>query len=376
MGKKVCRTFWLGAGFTKAVAGGPLTNELWSKIVDAYNKQKNRDDISEEHQQLNKRIKYFNEIKDFIITIDKEAVSKYPSINNREYAICKKSKIIENLENLLTLIDLFIDAKLISVNRNGIETNQLRYIPFPINLPKNLGYNQLQSIRDSFITYLYLVFHELELDKIAYDFAKIINSNDNIITFNYDVVLEQSLVHFNKWHPYKGYQGVENFINSYDFDYFKRTNPEKPIKIHKMHGSINWTTSLFDSGNPKRINIILDNLENHKPFIKNTLNHREIANAEVIPTRKHKPEIIVPSFVKPFQQIEFFNIWKSAVDKIASSNELIIIGYSFRSEDSNAILLLSNLKNDSKIIIVDPYYNNIVNKILRVQQSRGHMFYR
>ncbi|HEX9665012.1 MAG TPA: hypothetical protein VGA95_00440, partial [Thermodesulfobacteriota bacterium] len=52
-----------------------------------------------------------------------------------------------------------------------------------------------------------------------------------------------------------------------------------------------------------------------------------------------------------------------ALKVIKDSEELVIIGYSFRYEDSNSYLLLSVLPADSKITIVDPNPEQIIDKI-------------
>lgn len=68
----------------------------------------------------------------------------------------------------------------------------------------------------------------------------------------------------------------------------------------------------------------------------------------------YHPHWILPSFVKPFDSKIFYSIWRAAFDLVRNTEELHIIGYSFRPEDTNGQLLLLNLSENSKVILVDP----------------------
>ncbi len=50
---------------------------------------------------------------------------------------------------------------------------------------------------------------------------------------------------------------------------------------------------------------------------------------------------------------------------ISKSKELVIIGYSFRPEDSNAFLLISMLPSNCKVILVDSQYEKIKERLER-----------
>lgn len=57
------RTFILGAGFSRAIAGGSLMKDIWGDIEKAYEKERNRKvSIS----GGNNRISWFEKINDFI----------------------------------------------------------------------------------------------------------------------------------------------------------------------------------------------------------------------------------------------------------------------------------------------------------------------
>lgn len=38
----ICRTFLLGAGFSKAIANGPVMKEIWACIEDVHEQEKNK----------------------------------------------------------------------------------------------------------------------------------------------------------------------------------------------------------------------------------------------------------------------------------------------------------------------------------------------
>jgi hypothetical protein len=68
---------------------------------------------------------------------------------------------------------------------------------------------------------------------------------------------------------------------------------------------------------------------------------------------RHEPGWVLPSFIKPFEKKEFYNIWQSAIRVISETEELVITGYRFRPEDSYSFLLISMLPANCKIILVD-----------------------
>lgn len=78
---------------------------------------------------------------------------------------------------------------------------------------------------------------------------------------------------------------------------------------------------------------------------------------------RHTPLFMLPSYIKLFEYRQLSQIWKSAIVRISETEELVIIGYSFRPEDSNSVLLISSLPNDSIIKIVDPNSEDIIMRL-------------
>src|SRR4030066_78901 len=100
----ISRTFLLGAGFSKAVADGPLMKELWCCIERAYKREKSRKDLNPEDKEL--RANWFNNLNNFIIRLEKEATSRFEKYDSDKIS----TEIKENLEYLITLIDLHLNG--------------------------------------------------------------------------------------------------------------------------------------------------------------------------------------------------------------------------------------------------------------------------
>lgn len=318
------RTFLLGAGFSKAVADGPLMIEIWSWIENAYKQEKNR-----QISGGNNRLKWFAHLKDFKAQIERQATQGFPKDE-----IESVEKI--DIEYLFTLIDLKLMGPHVHFKK---ETKSKTYDPATSDF-------QLRETKDYLLTYLYLIFERLKGNHLGDKFARITKENDEIITFNYDLVLEKALWRADIWSPLAGYVGVHKFKIDEDKKRLEEAKRYSKLKIHKMHGSINW-----DSG----IVIETDNIESggfHFDEIEKILNRSPILNRPY--AGKHNPPWILPSFVKPFEEKEFYDIWQSAINVMSKTDELVIIGYSFRPEDSSSFFLLSMLSQKCNIMIVDP----------------------
>jgi len=349
------KTYILGAGFSKAVANGPILKDLWSYIENARLFEEQRPDVPKKFRRH--RIDWFDELDDFLNNIEEEAKKRF--INIKDQSLNITTQLRENLEYLFTLIDLHANAPNIIFNKPNVDIKSYPLIPLQFT-----SRNQLRKISGILSLYLYLVFVKLKNSQLSWDFAKKIQNNDNLITFNYDLVLEKLLMNREKWYPYKGYVGVHQFEYEDDEEELKEKDLTSTLKIHKLHGSINWRTKdLLEKFNSiDEVLIVMDNLE-EQGFYFNDLLDRKPETSQGFYVGLYSPKIIHPSFFKPLQYREFFEIWRSAINVISKSEELIVIGYSFRPEDTNAYLLLSNINRKSQITIVDIDSENIKEKI-------------
>lgn len=239
----------------------------------------------------------------------------------------------------------------------GLRKKRSDIEPYPV-IP--LGFTsktELEGIRNILQTYFYLVFVRLEGNSLDNEFSKVINPIDEIITFNYYLVLEKSLLAAGIWSPLCGYAGVCQFEKEQDKETLVDAGKYSKLRIHKMHGSINWRIpeprSLERLHGINEVMIVMDDWENNS-FHFDDLLERRPDKTEQPYVGSHAPEWILPSFVKPFKEKEIFQVWQSAMGYMSNTKDLVIIGYSFRPEDPNAFLLLSRLPQKCNIILVDP----------------------
>ena len=352
------RTFLLGAGFSKAVADGPLLKDLWCHIEKAYKREKNRKDVSQKDKEP--RINWYNCINEFITKLEKAAMSRFrgrkfgheynPSVNMRE-----------NLEYVFTLIDLHRDGPIVRFERKGADVLPYPAIPFQF-----ITKDELDGVRKKLQTYIYLVLNRLKFNELAEKFSEIIAPSDQIITFNYDLILEKLLLHLDKWYPLNGYVGVHRFEKDSDRKDLETQGKRSKIQIHKMHGSINWRIpqprSLERLQGINEVMIVMDDWENNGFHFDGLLQRQPYKTSSPY-VEGHEPESILLSFVKPFKEKEIFQVWQSAMRFMSTRKELVIIGYSFRPEDSNAFLLLSMLPQRCNIILVDPHPKEIKERL-------------
>jgi len=198
--KSTNRAFLLGAGFSKAIADGPLINDLWSYIEGAYKREENRTDVKPEDKL---RVKWFNDLNNFITRLEEEATSRFRSLDP-SYKI--STEIRENLEYLVTLIDLHLSGPNVRFEKKGSDIQ-----PYPVIPLGFTSQTELEGIRNILQTYFYLVFVRLEGNSLDIEFSKIISPIDGIITFNYDLVLDKALLAAGIWSPLCGYAGVCRF---------------------------------------------------------------------------------------------------------------------------------------------------------------------
>lgn len=160
-----------------------------------------------------------------------------------------------------------------------------------------------------------------------------------IFTTNYDRVIEECCRSNNLTcvDGFKRTGGSEEFEwTPQDFNRVITDTSETTIKLFKLHGSLNWRIRKSDNAIVKI-----------SPEERTRGSRRYEKNLLIYPAEKLKPEN------EPFRTLhEFFR------SELAKSDWVIFVGFSFRDEYLNSVIMQSSSKN--KIIIVSPHASELL----------------
>ncbi len=300
-------------------------------------------------------------------------IEKFWKINEKEVI----SREID-LEKLLTFIDLKIEELYEKEKFANLE-----------------DYIQVQnSLVETFISFLQTFDHQNVRNDIYIKFGrKIFNQKPDIISFNYDLYLEQILQLasgirmpipdiFKDAHKMADYNLPEELLKYSHFNYnipvsygvkfdivglhmagptkfeykdkFYNINELYPNSILKLHGSLNWSKIRMRPIQGKRINELDESLIGKIILSKNywVSNLDQHFNNWII-----KPYIITPTLYKRYDEKLFKEIWKIAKEKLSQCKKLIIIGYSFPPTDFHCEKLFLDSFEDNELeqlIVVNP----------------------
>ncbi len=235
---------------------------------------------------------------------------------------------IENIEDLLTNIH-----KLIAEYKNGTpDQRAVRSV-----LANETRPAIIQAVREWFT--------EIRQNKTeAYEcFAnELIEAGDCIISFNYDVSLEHELRRAGKWRIGDGYGFT---IPEFPSD--------SPVKLLKLHGSINWLALMF-GGITGALQIQPGNVFGLRPVLGSNelafLGYPDLTD----PSFRH-PGAAIPTMIMPTRSKEFFfdtnlgrewegfwdRLWQQAADALKGSDVVVLCGYSLPPADQRARDLLA-----------------------------------
>lgn len=246
-------------------------------------------------------------------------------------------------------------------NTNDVEII-LTHLDLEILQPKAKRQTALKKLRKTIERKLAGCFREFRfneriLDKSTWlkEFVDLFQPNDAIISLNYDCLLEGALDYYEVWSPADGYPGIGAPPPSFNLP------PNlKNIRIFKIHGSEHF----IEAPNP------MNNTKNAIGFLINESIYPRSGKHGDFDFGMHdltkRIYIIAPSFVKiPNQEIELMML--EALKTAESVKNFLIVGCGLRKEDSFLWLLLTKFLKQSqenrKLIIVDPYAENIKAKI-------------
>jgi len=248
------RTFIIGAGFSKALADAPLSTEILGEIYNKSEEVHGKSDawiygrkcFIEVLQELSKTVQPGLEFleKNGTEVINRQGKELFSSIN---------------IEYLCTLLDLNINRPFIPEGE-GVDLKG-----FPIPFMENFTQGHIEAARDFIIYHLWELCSPENLNPnqdLLDKFIRLIKKGDTVITFNYDIIIEQYLWQNKLWNPRDGYGIGEPYHRE---DWGRLKSESSKVSVIKPHGSINWySPSVFDSN----IQILTWNPFSEQPYFK------------------------------------------------------------------------------------------------------------
>lgn len=259
------------------------------------------------------------------------------------------------------------------------------YLDYFINKREGLGGNYTTSkvieIKEALIRLIhYLISKSRNEGESTYkEFWKAISENNrnvSVVTMNYDTLLDES---FDFLYPYKGY--IDYCIELMNYHYPRKIeasgwwdNPRepisvwgdtdpKPIKLIKVHGSLNWKycnccnqvlLTAWDT------DIDLSSM-GFKGYIYASCENPESEEFDLVcplDGNKFDTFIVPPSHIKELSHPVINKLLDEAAIEIRKARKIVFVGYSFPEADVHIkALLKKNLNTDSEIYIVDPFLN-------------------
>ncbi|EQD24443.1 MAG: hypothetical protein D084_Lepto4C00437G0003 [Leptospirillum sp. Group IV 'UBA BS'] len=185
-------------------------------------------------------------------------------------------------------------------------------------------------------------------------------SSNTFISFNYDLLVEESLQKWNIPYRYHGLCGFDKLGEAIDPFYdaeFVFANPEDDqpevnlaawkeernvVSILKLHGSVNWGTGIF-SGR-KAVNVF-----NKFSKLRFLMKHMSL-----------DPLLAPPIWDKGIVRVgnPLSGVWSKAIEKLQLATRIIVIGYSLPCSDAHfRYLMAAGLRDNQslkEIIFVNP----------------------
>jgi hypothetical protein len=288
-------------------------------------------------------------------------------------------------------------------------------------LNKN-GFNDIDGLMtcNAYVQLIFLfnsVINEIQnglVSKAHLKLAQKLNSNDTILTFNWDTLMDRALEQETGWTTDKGY-----FVTPYLIYRNEWVSPKPSEKANfpyliKLHGSTNWLTSYMIAENGKFK--LLQEIKPEEFFVYestikpyNTYDGRFMSgyndfsfgyyppnlplNGEKLPdnmllTRtilrtgynpkgisEDKGLVSMPLIIPPVQDKKydfygnlFTGLWGKAEESLIKTDKITLIGYSFPKTDIKTDELFKNAfskrQTMPEIIIINPFPESIVEKFI------------
>jgi len=251
-----------------------------------------------------------------------------------------------NIENLYIDIETAIDE--MELERGG-DPNDLSLLQDPEFIDLFVLHNDLKSyIFDtlSFVGYYCISkFHHIFAEHIT-------DPNTNVISFNWDTLLDEAMFNTKRWSYETGYGlEFEKVLYKTGKDSESATKPEATNIILKPHGSINWYSDMHKE---KLYLIVPVGLRLRGGTFG------QLRSCESIGNDNHVFTYIIPPGKKRRQ---FPRIWESMKDVLQNADKIIAIGFSFNNNDSHVKEEFKDIsfKKNLSVEIIDPTGSSLVN---------------
>ena len=261
------------------------------------------------------------------------------------------------------------------------------YLDYFISKKESLkgGYTiiQLISIKESLIRLIHHRISEAKARKGVYkkflECLNDVNKNVSIITMNYDTLLDESFDFLYPDHALIDY--CINFMNYEQYDKIDAfnwwDNPREPlkiwngkvptpIKIIKIHGSLNWKYCNCCNQvllTPWNTAIDLKSQGFKERIFKSCENPEEIVFDLKCPNDETPFDtfIVPPSHIKELNHPAISKLFDEAAIEIRKAKKIIFIGYSFPEADVHIkALFKKNISDENGLEVVDPYLNECI----------------
>lgn len=331
------KVFVIGAGLSKALADAPLATELFEII---YRNAQVRDDNDRPQRDLDRRD--FNTVVNYLQQEAKPLLD-YVQRDGTKVKTCEgiPNLFPINIEYLCTILDLNIMRPFVP---QGIGAD-LKGCPIPYM--RGLTVDHLRGARQ-FIQHqiVELLLPEQLSPKIDLldKLLSLIEPHDTIITFNYDILIEQVLWQHGVWNPVDGY-GIGKIHRREEIH---GSLKESKVAVIKLHGSVNWSTPNW-SGD--EIEIFTTHPLTNEPLF-DALN---VVSKRPIPKWKYtfNSHVILPTFLKTARHKWELHMIRLASQALSKAEKIFILGYSFPEADAMANFIFAQIRTDAQIRIID-----------------------